>query len=456
MQVPILSGVKASGQAEFSRAYPVNLEPVATDSGISKGQLRAPAGAAACSTGPGIDRGGIDWSGRHIRVMGTKLVRIEACGDALVLGEVGGSGQVTFDYSFDKLAIRSGTSLFYYDGASVTQVTDPDLGAVTDLIWIDGYFMITDGTYVVVTELSDAYQVLPTKYGSAEEDPDPITGLVKVKGEAYAIGRYTCQPFRNVGGNGFPFQVIRGGTIPYGAVSASAKCLFAESFAFVGSARGEALGVYVAGAGTAEKISTREIDDALAAEGDPGSIVLENRSSRNERRLVVRLAGETWTFLASATQKIGEGVWYRGSGRLINAVLVGQSWFVGDRDSASAGRLSYDVATEFDAEREWQLFGGLLYNEGRGGIVHSVELVGLPGRAPEGDASTAFLSLTCDGETFSMERRIDLGGPGERRRRLIWRPNARFTNYLGIRIRGVGKAMPGFARLEVEAEPLNV
>jgi hypothetical protein len=41
------------------------------------------------------------------------------------------------------------------------------------MLWIDSFFMTTDGTYVIVTELSDPMQVKPLKYGSAEEDPDP-------------------------------------------------------------------------------------------------------------------------------------------------------------------------------------------------------------------------------------------------------------------------------------------
>src|SRR3546814_10891772 len=70
-----------------------------------------------------------------------------------------------------------------------------------------------------------------------------ITGLIKVRGEVYITGRHTIEVLANVGGNGFPFAVVDGATIPYGCVSPSAKCPFAESFASVGSARNEALGV---------------------------------------------------------------------------------------------------------------------------------------------------------------------------------------------------------------------
>jgi hypothetical protein len=105
----------------------------------------------------------------------------------------------------DTSAIRSSDQLYYWDGTTLTHVTDTDLGPVVDMLWIDGYTMTTDGTSIIVTELNDPTSVLPLKYGSAEEDPDMVTGLIKSRDEAYALGQYTIQVFQNVGGNGFPF-----------------------------------------------------------------------------------------------------------------------------------------------------------------------------------------------------------------------------------------------------------
>src|SRR3546814_4404735 len=112
-----------------------------------------------------------------------------------------------------------------------------------------------------------------------------ITGLIKVRGEVYITGRHTIEVLANVGGNGFPFAVVDGATIPYGCVSPSAKCPFAESFAFVGSARNEALGVYVAGPGTAIKISSRAVDRMPAAIPEPASIELGSWTYLAEKKI---------------------------------------------------------------------------------------------------------------------------------------------------------------------------
>src|SRR3546814_17139869 len=140
--IPLLGGMVANGQAEFVESLPLNLEPVAVDNKISSGQFRAPAGLVGYSGGYGEDRGAIVWSGRHFRVMGTSLVEIGVG----VVGDVGGSGPVALDYGFDRLSIASGQNLFYLTPRGLQQVTDPTLGRVHDDLWVDGFFMTTDGS----------------------------------------------------------------------------------------------------------------------------------------------------------------------------------------------------------------------------------------------------------------------------------------------------------------------
>lgn len=462
MRVPLVSGITTDEAAEFITSYPVNLEIVPTNNKIAEAQFRAPSGAVAFTTGPGIDRGGILWNDRMYRVMGTKLVDVAASGSITEHGDVGGSGQVTLDFGFDRLGVRSDEKLFYLtEAGAFVEVTDPDLGPVTDMMWIDGYFMTTDGTSIVVTELNDPTAVQPLKYGSAEEDPDMVTGLIKLRDEPYVLGRNTIQVFRNVGGSGFPFAVQKGASIPVGCVGPTAKCLFADSFAFVGSARDEAIGVYIADSGSAARISTRWVDDELAKVADPTAIILENRTSRAERRLLVHLPDKTLMFLANASRILGAAVWcvlqsgLREPYRLRNAVIAYGRTFVGDVGSAAIGELSDAVSTHFGEAVEWQFDAGPLYNNGKGGIITSVELIGLPGRAPLGEEPTMFLSMTRDGETFSVERVLPMGRRGQRSLRMQWRPRAEFRTWIGFRFRGLNAAMPGFAGLEVEALPLN-
>lgn len=462
MQLPIVSGVVQSEIGEFRLSTPLNLEPILIESKISNGQLRTASGTKPFGSGPGKDRGGIVWNNTLYRVMGTKLVSIANTGVATVLGDVGGSGPAGLDYSFDKLIVRSSGKLYYWDGSALNQVTDEDLGTCVDALWVDGYTMSTDGSYVVVTELSDPYQVKPLKYGSADADPDPISGLIKLRGEVYVVGTNTIQVLQNVGGNGFPFAIVTGATIPVGCVSASAKCLFGQSFAFVGSARGDALGVFIAGQGSANKISSRIVDDALAAVADPTSIVLERRVSRDEYRLYVHLPAETWVFMAKATERADQAVWYRcqsGAGKPYRpryAVEAFGKSIVGDTETNALAELSADVSSHFDETTQWQFDVGLLYNNAKGAIVDTIELVGTSGRGSEVEGASVFMSTTRDGQLFSQERAVSLGKLGERTKRIQWRPHARVRNYMGFRFRGFSRNLAGFASCEVGARPLSV
>lgn len=452
--IPLLSGISANEAAEFNLSYPLNLEPVAIDNKIAKGQLRSAAGAVTFATGPGVDRGGVVWQGQHYRVMGTKLVRIDAVGAVSELGDIPGDDLAVFDYSFDRLGIAADGKLYYYDLDTLSQVTDSDLGTVLDMVWVDSYFMTTDGEFLVVTELSDPTQVEPLKYGSAEEDPDKVKGLAKVRNEILAIGRYTIEFFANLGTSGFPFQKADGATIPYGAISRTAKCNFAETLAFCGSAKGESLGVYVTGAGTATKISTRTIDDAIAALPDPENIVLEARASRDEQRLYVHTSAGTFVYLLQASRAFKTAVWYevRSAGqtyRLRNAVELNGSFYVGDTDSAKIGRLVDDESEHFGQSVPWQFEAGLVYNDGIGGILHTAELVGLPGRSDD----EIFFSISRDAQYWSNEVMMKILA-GQRERRLQFRPNAQFGNILALRFRGRGTQ--GFAKLKAEIEALGV
>lgn len=452
MQAPILSGVRIV-DGEFATSYPVNLVPRAIDTGVSKLQLVNARGAASLSTGPGTDRGGINWNDTLYRAMGSKLVSVASDGTITAIGEIGNDwNPASFTYSFDRLAIRSAGKLFYYDLATLTEVTDPDLGVVRDVEWIDGFFMTTDGTYIIVTELSDPFSILPLKYGSAESDPDAVTGLLKLREEMMVLGRYTVQVFQNVGGNGFPFAPFEGATIPYGCVGPNAKCLMGDTYAFVGGGKGEPVGVFVGGQGQATRISTREIEDLIAAHSDPGTIQVEQRVFPGERHLIVHLDAVSLCLSITASQAAEEGAWTllqsaRGEAyRPRNAVLCYGSHFVGDLGSAALATLTKTTPDHFGATADWQMDAGMLFNDGMGAVLNEVELHGL---FPVTESSI-FFSVTFDGRQWSNEvARKVLGTLGER---VVWRPGLRVPRLVGMRWRGAQRV--SITRAEVQAEAL--
>lgn len=459
--IPMLYGAKGANSADFDVALPINLEPVPVDSGLSKGYFRTTAGARSMGGGPGLDRGAIVWNSQHIRVMGTSLVSIAADGTATTIGTISGTGPARLDYGFGRLGIAADKKLWYWNGTDLTQVTDTDLGPVVDMTWMDGYYVTTDGTSIVVTDLADPTSVNPLRYGSAEADPDMVTGLMKLHGELVAFGSNTIEFYSDAGGSGFPFQVNVGATITRGCVGPFAKAYFLQSIAFVGSGRNEGLGVHIVGSGTADKISTRAVDKELAGIVDPGSITVESRVYDDDSRLYVHLPDKTLTYSASASKQAGEPVWAilaSGLGldsayRPRNAVLVNGQWWVGDAISAALGVIDSTISTQFGETPGWQFQTQFLGNGGKGFIVHGLELIGMTGRAP--DCPIAMLSSSKDGQTWSPERRNKLGRQGHRTKRCVWHPHRRFSNYATLRFRGVSPGPAGWASLQADIEPLS-
>jgi hypothetical protein len=465
MQIPILNGIYTDNGPDIRTSYPVNLVPVPKKSGISNGFLRPGDGLVANGTGPGIDRGGINWNGTCYRVMGTKLVTVASNGAVTVLGDVGGpvNTLVTFDYSFDRLAIASGGRLYYWNGV-LTQVTDPDLGVVLDVVWVDGYFMTTDGEFLVVTELTDPTQVNPLKYGSSEVDPDPVVALLKLRNEVYALNRNTIEVFDNVGGDFFPFQRIDGAQIQKGVLGTFACCVYLETVAFLGSGRNEQPGIYLGANAQAQKISTQEIDQILIGytEAQLSLVKLEARNDKSHQHLYVHLPDRTIVYDAAASEALGEQVWFTlttstvgfSQYRARNLVWAYDKWLVGDPQSSTVGYLVDDIGSHWGQIVRWE-FGTLIaYNEGNGAIFNELELVALTGRVALGVDPIISTSYSVDGLAWSQDRPIRVGTTGSTKKRLAWFQQGHMLNWRIQRFRGDTQAHLSFARLEAQIEAL--
>lgn len=468
MQVPILNGIYSDEAADFRTSYPRNMVPVPKDQGISKGYLRPADGILTFGTGPGIDRGAVNWNGICYRVMGNNLVSVGATGGVTVLGVIAGTGQCTLDYSFDRLIVAGGGNLYYWNSA-LTQVTDPDLGAVIDMLWLDGYTITTDGTSIVVTDLNDPVSVNPLKYGSAEADPDPIMRLLDLRGEMHAVGRYTIEQFNNIGGNLFPFQRNAGAMMVRGAIGTHCATVYSmganEVIAFLGSARKEPPGVWVGANGATTKISTGEIDTILQGytEAELALAVLETRCDKVHQLLYMHLPDQTWVYDAAASAVVQEPAWYQlvssvvglGQYRARNLVWCYNSWLCGDPTSNAIGQLVNTVSTHHGSVVGWEFGTSIIYNQSFGAIFHQMELVCLPGRVALGADPVVWTSYSLDGETWSMEESCSAGQQGDRLRRLTWLDNGDMESWRIQRFRGTSDAHMAVARLEIEIEALS-
>ena len=465
MQLPILSGIYADESANLHASYPVNMVPVTLASGISAGYLRTADGAKSLGLGAGVPRGGINWNGVLYRVSGTKLVRIDALGQGTVLGDVGTGGQCTLTYSFDRLAITSGGRLYYWDGVTLNQVVDIDLGIALTVLWIDGYFMTTDGTYLVVTDLNNPMSVNPLKYGSSEIDPDPVMTILKLRNEVAAINRYTIEYFNDVGGTLFPFQRVEGAQVQKGALGVHCACIFADTVAFLGSGKNETPAIYLGVNGNATKISTSGIDAILNsyAEIDLATTILETHIHLSHPQLWVRLPDRTLVYDLDGTQAAQVPVWFQLTSavtgfiayRVVDPVWCYDTWTVCDAVTGDYGVMIPDSAHQFGEVVRWEFESLLVYNDGHGVIWNQLELVCLTGRVEAGEDPIISTSYTLDGEVWSEIRSIHAGVRGDRMKRLVWFQQGMQRSWRVQKFEGDSRARLSVVRLEVAMEGLS-
>jgi len=291
-------------------------------------------------------------------------------------------------------------------------------------------------------------------------------GLHKLRNEVYALNRYTCELFQNVGGSLFPFERIEGAQLMRGVVGTYAACIFMEALAFVGSGRNEAPAVWIGQNGQTAKISTREVEQTLMTytEAQLSSIVCECRVSEGHQFLYVHLPDQTMVYDGAATQVLQKPVWhilassivgkarYRGQ----NMVWCYDRWNVGDPTSTKFGYLTNTISSHFGDVVGWEFGTQITYNESRGALFHELELVCLTGRSAFSAESTIWTSYTIDGETWSQERPRTVGKQGERNKRITWLQQGHMRHWRAQKFRGTSDAHMSIARLEAQLEPLNV
>lgn len=468
-QVSILSGITGESGVDIKASYPINLVPVPRQSGVSAGYLRTAEGITRFDGGnpavSGRGRASIFWKGLAYWVIGDQLCSLQSTGEIKPIGYVGDDGKdASMAYSFDRLAIASATSLYYLKGGVLSKVTDPDLGPVISVEWMDGYFVTTDGISIVVTELSDPAKVDPLKYGSSEADPDPVIGLIKIRQELLAVNRNTIEVFSDVGGAGFPFQRNNGAIIEKGAVGTHMFCRFDQVLAFVGGGENEPCSVYLGSGGNATKVATREIEDILATytEAELSSGTAGYRMHRKHQSMIISLPRHTMVYDAAASLALETPVWYHlSSSTDFTQPLQGRHflfaynrWLMDDLVQPRIGEMRPDIFTQYGEEIGWRFDTVLVFNDTKSAVVSSLELTGTPGRASVGTEPVCFLSWTQDGVTWGDERMIRLGRNGERAKRIAYRPKIKFENFMSFRYRGANAAVVSFMRLDAELEGL--
>lgn len=309
-QVPIIRGEKAVNSTDYLDKLPKNMIAVAKEIRGAAGYLISADGLVSYGTGAGLDRGGFynDRQGILYRVSGNSLTKVSSNGAVTTIGSVAGGGQASMTYSFNNQMIVTGGNAYLSDGATLTQVTDPDLGNPLDVCWIDGYFFYTDGEFIYHSLITDESQVDPLQFATAEFMPDGTLGVMQTQDNlVMVLGRYSIEYFINQANPQFAFSRIAQKSIKGGICGTHCKVELAGNVFILGGRRDESPAIHVVNAGSLSKLSTQTVDQILSSYAEAGlsTAVLEGRTDERDTLLIVRLPNHTLVLNVGAMQQVG-------------------------------------------------------------------------------------------------------------------------------------------------------
>lgn len=462
MKVSLIKGDKVSSKTDYRDALPVNMYAVERAVLGSSGYMLNYPGLTKIADGSGVDRGGFynDRQESIFRVSGTDLVRLNSDDSVDVLGTISGTTQAAMDYSFNTQCVVADGKMFLYDGSTFSEVTDSDLGNPIDVVWVDGYYFLTDGEYIYHTNITDESQIDPLKFATAEFMPDKSLGVAKTQdNKVIVFGRYSIEYFVNAATENFAFQRVQTRAQKIGIVATHAKCESNGLFYITGGRRDDAISVHIVNLGSTKKVSNREVDKILAQYSEPelSDMRMEARTEDNVTFILMHLPNETLCFNESVAAKFGiEAGWtilktdvagdltYRG----INAVFDARSgeWIVGDKRNSNIGKVDNEVCTHYDEVVEWILYSPFLKIESTS--IDEIEIDTIPGHTVAEDATVA-LSLTYDGLTYGMEWFEMYGNPNDYNKRFIARRLGYVSDWVGFKFRGASSSRMAFNALEL-------
>lgn len=459
--VTLIKGDKVSLDTDYRDALPVNMYAIEKKILGAAGYMLVFPGLSLIATGTGVDRGAMynERFEAHYRASGAAFIQLNINDTVSNLGAIPGSEQVAVAYSFNTQAVVADGRMFLWDESTFTEVTDSDLGDPIDIVWVDGYYFLTDGEYIYHTDITDETSIDPLKFATAEFMPDPSLGLGLTQDDKVMVwGRYTLEYFVNDASENFAFQRVETRAQKIGIVATHAKCESEGNWCITGGRKEEALGVHLVGVGSAKKISTREVDKVLAQYSEPelSDMRMESVEEDNIHFIYVHLPNETLCFNANIARSQGlVDAWFilkTGTGddnyRGINGVFDAKrgKWVFGDKVNSNIGLLDNTICTQYDEIAEWLLYTPLIALDGQS--LDELEIETLPGNVVADDATVAF-SMTYDGITYSKEWWNLYGAANEYSQRFYIRRLGDVSDWVGFKFRGATKSRMSFALLKV-------
>ena len=427
LPVNLTGGSYESRSVPLSAQRSVNFYPELQSTGAQSPYTLMPTpGYTLFGTQTGADRGMLYHKGVLYKVSGTSLYSVSSVGTHTSLGTIAGATPVVMRGFGDNVVIATGEGLAYqYNGATVSQITDPDLENPTWLDALGGHVIYggEDGRFWVSMS-GDATDINALDFATAETNADEIIRGYVFKGQLYLFGDVTTEVWWNSGIGRPPFDPVRGADFTVGIASRMAVNNNDQSIYWLGDDRKP----YRDGTNIAKPAISNALEQYTTV--NDSIVQCITWEGQNFAFFTFPTEDRTWVYSESTTQ------WFEMSrsgadGRCpINshAYAYGKN-LVGDYRDGNIFELNiedYDEnGSEITRERHTGVFtSDALGYPGTEVEIHRFELnigrgVGL--LAGQGSDPIVTLSVSYNGgRTFGTERWRRIGRFGEYNQELVW------------------------------------
>lgn len=395
----------------------------------------------------GVDRGMRFNQGKLYKVSGTTLYEISSGGTHTSLGSIAGSNRCIISAMGAQIIIANGSGLIYvWDGATLTQVTDPNIGAPRGVAVLNNQAIYDAGSGqgFDVSDVGTPGTINGLNNAQAESASDALLLPYAYRETLYLFGEETIELWWNSGQGNPPFDKIQGAVINMGLGAIYSVADTPDYIFFFGSDKQ----VHSLTAG-ASSVDTVVSTPAMA------KIFQDYSTTSDGIGWTMELEGQWFYVLTFPTENVSwvlpiGGEWFQWgsstSGR-IRANSYAKAFdkhLVGDYQSANIYEL--DAQTYTDAGEEIvrtrdsaPLHGGLFKQDGKAFEINELKIIletGVGLISGQGSDPLVAISFSRNGgKTFGTERFVKCGQLGDdARREIILKNCGRFTSCV-VRIR---------------------
>lgn len=459
-----VKGLRQS-KLDYRESLPVNMTAVAGNVKGDEGYLLTHDGITEFSQVNGTARGGTynERLRTHFRVSGNSLESIGTNGEVTTLGIVAGSGACSFANSFNTQAVVCDGRLYLWDGATLTQILDSDLGVPIDITWFRGIYVMTDGESLFQTDIANEYAISPLKFVSSEFAADPIKAVARNdQNQILAFNRYSTEYFffnANAAADVSVLQNISGKATKIGIVGTKCQVEMDGVFFIMGGRREANVSIHILSGGQYVEVATREINKLVNqyTEAELANAVLEARVDDNDKFIIVHLPRETllynhtvsqnvgnsfaWTILKTGVQK--DDPWRARFGVFDPRI---SRWVYGDILENKLGVLDKEIASQYGNDVECICYTPIVDLQLKS--ITEFEIDTIPGFTSN-DLTCSF-SLSYDGTIFGKEYSSTISKQGNYNTRYIARPREYIRDMFSLKFRFVSPDKMAFNGLVIK------